>query len=134
MPWPALANTLASVALRTSRGSRPKSSPASTLRPKAYRKSLASSRRYRTRSTQPGERLVRTIRRPLKGIEAELASLTELRDKPAGTIRITAGEHAAHTVLWPAVAKLVPDYPDINVEIVIDHALRDIVAERYDAG
>ncbi|RWQ62363.1 MAG: LysR family transcriptional regulator, partial [Mesorhizobium sp.] len=58
----------------------------------------------------------------------------ELRDKPAGTIRITAGEYAADTVLWPALARLLPDYPDIKVEIVVDYGLTDIVAERYDAG
>jgi len=90
-----------------------------------------------TRSVAPtdaGERLLRTIGPHFEDIEAELASLTELREKPAGTIRITAGEHAAHKILWPAVAKLVSDYPDITVEIIVDHALRDIVAERYDAG
>jgi DNA-binding transcriptional LysR family regulator len=84
--------------------------------------------------TEAGERLLRTVGPHFEEIEAELAALTELREKPAGTIRITAGEHAAHTILWPAVGKLVADYPDINVEIVVDHALRDIVAERYDAG
>ena len=57
-----------------------------------------------------------------------------MRHKPAGTIRITAGEHAADTILWPALAKLLPDYPDIKVEIIIDYGLTDIVAERYDAG
>jgi hypothetical protein len=63
-----------------------------------------------------------------------LASLSELRDKPAGTIRITAGEYAADTVLWPALARLLPDYPDIKVEIIVDYGLTDIVTERYDAG
>jgi len=90
-----------------------------------------------TRSVAPtevGDRLLRIIGPRFEDIEAELAAVTELRQKPAGTIRITAGEHAAHTVLWPAVAKLVAEYPDIHVEIVVDHALRDIVAERYDAG
>ena len=67
-------------------------------------------------------------------IDAELAALSELRDKPAGTIRITATEHAADAILWPALEKLLPDYPDIKVEIVIDYGLTDIVAERYDAG
>ena len=67
-------------------------------------------------------------------INVELAALSELREKPAGTIRITTGEHAAEKILWPALAKLLPDYPDINVEIVIDYGLTDIVAERYDAG
>jgi DNA-binding transcriptional LysR family regulator len=67
-------------------------------------------------------------------IEAELEAVTELRDKPAGTIRITTGEHAAETVLWPKLAKLLPKYPDIKVEIISELGLTDIVAERYDAG
>jgi DNA-binding transcriptional LysR family regulator len=84
--------------------------------------------------TEAGERLLRTVGPRFDEIDAELASLSELRDKPAGTIRITAGEHAAEAVLWPALAKLLPDYPDIHVEIVVDYGLTDIVAERYDAG
>jgi DNA-binding transcriptional LysR family regulator len=60
--------------------------------------------------------------------------LSAFREKPAGTIRINAGEHAADAVLWPALQKLLPDYPDINVEIIVDYGLTDIVAERYDAG
>ena len=60
--------------------------------------------------------------------------MSELREKPSGTIRITAGEHAAETILWPALEKLLPDYPDIKVEIMIDYGLTDIVAGRYDAG
>ena len=60
--------------------------------------------------------------------------MSELRDKPAGSIRITAGDHAVHSVLWPKLAKFLPSYPDIKVEIVIDYGLTDIVAERYDAG
>jgi DNA-binding transcriptional LysR family regulator len=67
-------------------------------------------------------------------IDAELAALSELREKPAGTIRITAGEHSAETIVWPALAKVLPRYPDINVELTIDQGLTDIVAERYDAG
>ena len=63
-----------------------------------------------------------------------MAALNELRDKPSGTIRITAHDHALRSVLWPALQKLLPDYPDIKVEIVIDYGLTDIVAERYDAG
>src|SRR5229473_3184926 len=65
---------------------------------------------------------------------AKLGSLSELRDKPAGTIRITTSQHAAETILWPALARLLPDYPDVRVELSIDLALTDIVAERYDAG
>jgi DNA-binding transcriptional LysR family regulator len=67
-------------------------------------------------------------------IDAELAALSEFRDKPAGTIRITAGEHPADTVLWPALERLLPDYPDIKVEVDVDNGLTDIVAGRYDAG
>jgi len=63
-----------------------------------------------------------------------MAALTELRDKPAGTVRISSGEHAADLILWPAVEKLLPEYPDITVEIIIDNGLTDIVSERLDAG
>jgi len=84
--------------------------------------------------TEAGERLLQTVRPQFEEIEAALSALTELRDKPAGTVRITAGEHAAEKVLWPAVERLLPDYPDIKVEIVVDNGLTDIVAERYDAG
>ncbi|QQO21646.1 LysR family transcriptional regulator [Bradyrhizobium diazoefficiens] len=90
-----------------------------------------------TRSVAPtaaGERLLRTIGPRFDELETELAGLSEMRDKPAGTIRITAGEHAAETVLWPAIEKLLPAYPDIKVELVTDYGLIDIVAERYDAG
>ncbi|TRC77298.1 LysR family transcriptional regulator [Mesorhizobium sp. WSM4307] len=84
--------------------------------------------------TEAGERLVRSVGPRLDEIEAELAALSALREKPAGTIRITAGEHAAEAVLWPAIARLMPDYPDLKVEIIVDYGLTDIVAERYDAG
>lgn len=84
--------------------------------------------------TEAGERLLQKIGPHFEEIENELAALNELREKPAGTIRITAGEHAAETVLWPTLAKLLPDYPEIKVEIVVDYGLTDIVAERYDAG
>ncbi len=84
--------------------------------------------------TEAGERLLRAVGPRLDEIDAELAALGELRDKPAGTVRITADEHAADALLWPALEKLLPDYPDIRVEVVIDYGLTDIVAERYDAG
>jgi DNA-binding transcriptional LysR family regulator len=84
--------------------------------------------------TEAGERLLRTVGPRFEEIEAELDALSELRDRPAGTIRITTGEHAAETILWPALAKLLPKYPDINVELNVELALTDIVAERYDAG
>jgi DNA-binding transcriptional LysR family regulator len=90
-----------------------------------------------TRSVSPteaGERLLRKLGPRFEEIEAELAGLSDLRDKPAGTIRITAGEHAASAVLWPALDKLLPDYPDIHAEVIVDYGLTDIVSERYDAG
>jgi DNA-binding transcriptional LysR family regulator len=90
-----------------------------------------------TRSVSPteaGERLLQTLGPRFAEIEAELAALTELREKPAGTIRITATEYAADTILWPKLAKVLPEYPDIKVEIIIEQGLTDIVAERYDAG
>ncbi len=90
-----------------------------------------------TRSVAPtdaGERILRNVGPRFDEIIAELAALSELREKPAGSIRLTTGEHAAETILWPAVAKLLPDYPDIQVEIIVDYGLTDIVSERYDAG
>lgn len=90
-----------------------------------------------TRSVSPtpaGARLLDTVGPRMDEIESELAALSEFRDKPAGTIRITAGEHAAEAVLWPVLARLLPDYPDINAEVIVDYGLTDIVAERYDAG
>jgi DNA-binding transcriptional LysR family regulator len=90
-----------------------------------------------TRSVSPteaGERLLQSVGPRLEEIEAELAALGELREKPAGTFRITAIDYAADTILLPKLAKLLRDYSDIKVEIVIDYGLTDIVAERYDAG
>lgn len=90
-----------------------------------------------TRSVSPtpaGERLLATVGPRFDEIDEELAALTELRDRPAGTIRITTDEHAASTILQPKLAELLPDYPDINVEIVVDFGLTDIVAQRYDVG
>src|SRR3954453_1191459 len=84
--------------------------------------------------TEAGERLLRTVAPRFAEINAEMAALSELRDKPAGTVRITATENAAEAVLWPALEKLLPDYPDIKVEIVIDYGLTDIVAGQVDAG
>src|SRR5216117_4047571 len=68
-------------------------------------------------ATEAGERLLNTVAPRFEEIEAELADLSELRDKPAGNIRITAAEHAANTVLWPKLAAFLPDYPDIKIEI-----------------
>lgn len=84
--------------------------------------------------TEAGERLLATLKPALDSIGTELSSLGELREKPAGTIRITTSEHAANTVLWPALENFLPDYPDIHVELSIDSGLTDIVTERFDAG
>lgn len=84
--------------------------------------------------TEAGERLLRNVGPHFDEIRLEIENLSALRDKPAGTIRIVAGDHSAETVLWPALEKLLPSYPDIKVEICIDNAFTDIVAERFDAG
>lgn len=90
-----------------------------------------------TRSVSPtaaGERLVQNVGPRFEQIDAELTALTELRDRPGGTVRITAGEHAAQAILWPTLKTLLPRYPDVKVELIVDYGLTDIVAERYDAG
>lgn len=90
-----------------------------------------------TRSVSPteaGERLLLALGPRFEEIDAELAALSDLRDKPAGTIRITTTDYAADTILWPGLTKFLRDYPDIKVEIVIDYGLTDIVAQRFDAG
>src|SRR5213594_1846674 len=90
-----------------------------------------------TRSVSPteaGARLLQSVGPRFEEIEAQLEVLSELREKPAGTIRITSTEHAAYTILWPKLAKVLPEYPDIKLEIIIEQGLTDIVAERYDAG
>jgi len=84
--------------------------------------------------TEAGERLVKALTPNFEDIDAALANLSELRDKPSGTLRITTGEHAASTILWPVLRKLLPGYPDIRVEVISDSTLTDIVAERFDAG
>ena len=84
--------------------------------------------------TAAGGRLLGTLKPALDSILAELTTLSELREKPAGTIRITTSEHAADSVLWPALERLLPDYPDIDVELSIDPGLTDIVGQRFDAG
>lgn len=90
-----------------------------------------------TRSVSPteaGEHVLRVIAPRFDEINTELAMLSEFRDKPAGRLRITAGEHAAITVLQPVLAKILPAHPDIHIEVAVDYGLTDIVAERYDAG
>jgi DNA-binding transcriptional LysR family regulator len=84
--------------------------------------------------TEAGERLVETLRPAFDDIESELAALTQLREKPSGTTRITTSEHAANTILWPVVKRLLRDYPDLNIELSIDQSLTDIVEGRFDAG
>src|ERR1700712_5365497 len=87
----------------------------------------------RVSPTEAGERLLRTVAPRFADIDVELETVTALREKPAGTIRLTATENAAASVLWPALERLLPKYPDIKAEIVIDYGLTDIVAERFDA-
>ncbi|MFK0164227.1 LysR family transcriptional regulator [Rhizobium sp. NPDC090279] len=90
-----------------------------------------------TRSVSPtpaGERLLQSLTPRFQEIEAELLAVTELREKPAGTIRITAVDYAVDTYIWPKLARVLKDYPDIHVEIINDYGLTDIVAERFDAG
>ncbi|CAN7367035.1 LysR family transcriptional regulator [Phenylobacterium sp. LjRoot219] len=84
--------------------------------------------------TEAGERLIATLRPAFDEIDGKLAALSELREKPAGTIRITTSKRAVETTLWPVLSRLLPQYPDIRVELGIDSGLTDIVAERFDAG
>ncbi|WP_423604451.1 LysR family transcriptional regulator [Sphingomonas sp. MS122] len=84
--------------------------------------------------TEAGERLVETLRPALDEIDGKLASLTELRERPAGTVRITTSKHAARSVLWPALDRLTAEHRDIQIELDVDAGLKDIVAERFDAG
>lgn len=84
--------------------------------------------------TQAGERLLRTASPRLAEIEAELDGLSEFREKPARTIRITAGYHVTDTILWPKLRAVLADYPDIKVEIALDESLANIVEQRFDAG
>lgn len=84
--------------------------------------------------TPAGERLMKAIGHRFEDIEAELDALTALRDKPAGTVRITCGEHICRTTLLPRLAPLLRDYPDIRFEFDVEYGFRDIVADRFDAG
>jgi DNA-binding transcriptional LysR family regulator len=90
-----------------------------------------------TRSVSPteaGERLIQNVAPRLKEIDEEIAAVSDLGDKPAGTIRITAIDHVIDNVLWPRLAKVLPQYPDIHVEISSDYRMVDVAAERYDIG
>ena len=84
--------------------------------------------------TEAGARLLATIAPRLDEIEHELAALSALRERPAGAIRLTAGEHPAVSILQPALKKFLPDHPDIKVEIIVDYGLTDIVSQGFDAG
>lgn len=85
-------------------------------------------------TTEPGERLLERVGSHFDQVAVELEGLTELRDKPAGTLRITTGDQPAESILLPALAKLLPLYPDLTVELIVDNGFVDIVAERFDAG
>jgi DNA-binding transcriptional LysR family regulator len=90
-----------------------------------------------TRSVSPttaGERLVNAIGHRLEEIEAELDALTALRDKPAGAVRITCSDQVLRDTIWPKLVPLLKEYPDISIEIDVNYGLRDIVADRFDAG
>lgn len=84
--------------------------------------------------TEAGEKLANSLEPRFREIESELDALRDMRDTPAGNIRITAGEHAVDSVLWPFLKSFLANYPDINVEIVADNSLTDIVNGRFDAG
>ncbi|CNF96551.1 LysR family transcriptional regulator [Yersinia enterocolitica] len=84
--------------------------------------------------TEAGERLANSLEPRFAEIESELDALSEMRARPAGNIRITAGEHAVDSVLWPVLKSFLAKYPDINVEITVDNTLTDIVTGRFDAG
>ena len=90
-----------------------------------------------TRSVSPteaGERLLQKVAPHFDEIETELGALSALRDTPSGTVRINCSEYAAEAIIWPKLAKILPDYPDIKLEIFIEHSFTDIAAERFDAG
>jgi DNA-binding transcriptional LysR family regulator len=84
--------------------------------------------------TEAGKQLIETVGPHFDGINAGIAALSGLREKPAGTVRITADQHAAEDVLWPGLDRFLPEFPDIKVEVIVDYGLTDIVTEQYDAG
>ena len=84
--------------------------------------------------TEAGARLIETLGPALDDIDAKLSSLTELRDRPAGTVRLSCSKHAARTILWPIIDRFAVEYPEVNIELNVDAALTDIVSERLDAG
>ena len=84
--------------------------------------------------TAAGERLLLTLAPRMAEIENEIAALSELRDKPSGTVRLTLSDHALETIVWPKLKPVLSAYPDISVELLMDNKLRNIVDEGYDAG
>ena len=84
--------------------------------------------------TDAGEQLVQTLRPAFDDIDARLSALSALRERPSGTVRLTSSRHAAETILWPAVSRLLAEYPDVKVEISVDSHLTDIIGDRFDAG
>lgn len=85
-------------------------------------------------TTEAGERLFVSVAPRFEEIDAELEVLGEMRDRPAGLVRITCSEFAAETIVWPKLKRVLPDYPDITLELFIEHGFTDIAAERFDAG
>ncbi|UAK19052.1 LysR family transcriptional regulator [Kluyvera sp. CRP] len=84
--------------------------------------------------TEAGERLYQSLSPHLQEIEQEITALRDSRERPAGNIRLTAAEHSMNTVLWPRLKTFMQQYPDINIEVIVDNGLTDIVGERFDAG
>lgn len=84
--------------------------------------------------TEAGEQLVETLRPAFDDIDARLSALSALRERPSGTVRLTSSRHAAETILWPTVGKLLAEYPEVKVEISVDSHLTDIISDRFDAG
>src|SRR3954471_13304705 len=90
-----------------------------------------------TRSVAPtevGQKLIQSMAPRIGEIETELEDLMALRDKPSGTVRLTVSDHAYHTIVWPKLRPILPDYPDLRLEVSVDNGLRNIVEERFDAG
>ena len=85
-------------------------------------------------TTEAGERLLDAVHPAIDSINRQLEHLSELRDRPAGTIRITTSEHAAQTVLWPTIDRFLSDYPDVHVELNAESGFTDIAEEGFDAG
>lgn len=84
--------------------------------------------------TEAGERLITRLGPRFMEIDEALADLSELKDRPSGTIRITTAEHAANSVLWPKLLPVMSQYPEIRVELNINYGFTDIVAQKFDAG